>query len=63
MGKELASPLVQAAADALGRKGMSGYLLLCLFGFDSPVLVQAPHSPPEHHLSLLHYVVYTEVPQ
>lgn len=60
MGKELASPLVQEAADALGRKGMSGYLLLCLFGFDSPVLVPPPHSPSKHHLSLLHYVVYAE---
>ena len=54
MGKELASPLVQEAADALERKGMSGYLLLCLLGFDSPVLVPASHSPSEHHLSLLH---------
>lgn len=57
MGKELASPLVQEAADVLERKGMSGYLLLCLLGFDSPVLVPASHSPSEHHLSLLHYVV------
>lgn len=56
MGKELASPLVQEAADVLERKGMSGYLLLCLLGFDSPVLVPASHSPSEHHLSL-HYVV------
>lgn len=57
MGKELASPLVQEAEDALERKGLSGHLLLCLLGFDSPALVPASHSPSEHHLSHLHYVV------
>lgn len=57
MGKELASPLVQEAEDALERKGLSGHLLLCLLGFDSPALVPASHSPSQHHLSLHPYIV------
>lgn len=57
MGKELASPLVQEGEAALERKGMSGYLLPCLLGFDSLVPVAASHSPSKHHLSLHPYVV------
>ena len=44
-GKELASPLVQEAEDALERKGRSRHLLLCLLSFGSPLLGPASHSP------------------